>query len=94
MLNLDVVEVDERFRLCYGGTDELALLAKDMPLDRFETYLDPDAARMNRRVWILRHRDATQSNGYVNKGQAQRALDMIRDAKVEILAWQPQPESL
>lgn len=92
MISIDIVKIDEMFRLCYGGTEELVMLDDTQPLDRFETVMDNEAAQMHRRIWVLRHREAIKPYGYVNKGQAHRALDMICEAKVEIVEWQPQKE--
>ena len=82
---LDIVRIDDVFRLCYPQTDVPALVAPDNPVDMFECVLDEAAAKVNRRVWVLQRRERNTPPGYANKGRAERARQMIRDAKIEII---------
>jgi len=86
MALLDAVMIDGRFRLCCGGTNTPALVAADNPIDRFQTRLDPDAAALNRRVWLLERRATADPPGFINKGQALRCAGMLAEAGIKPLS--------
>ena len=82
---VDPVKIGDIFRLCYANTEEVVLLAPGLPLDKFETTLDPDEASQFRKVWLLGHRADDKPFGYQTKGQAFRVLEMCEKAKVEVM---------
>ena len=83
---LDAVKIDGRFRLCYGGTEELAMVAPDKPVDtRFKTRLTAESLQTNGRVFELVQKSSEDKPGYANGGQANRAIAMIQAAKIEIV---------
>ena len=81
MIPIDVVLVGDVVRFCYSDSEDIALVAENNPLDKFWT------RQVGQKVpeWILERRPEEVDPGFANKGQAQRCLDMIRDAKIEIL---------
>ena len=83
---VDAVRINDIFRLCYGGTEEIVLLAPELPLDKFETVLDPDAASQFKKVWLLGHRADDKPFGYQTKGQALRVIKMCQEAKIEVMS--------
>lgn len=85
MVNLDIVKIDDTFRLCYAQTSTPALVAENNPVDMFETVLDPDSSAQLRIKWLLQRRAATKSPGYRTRGAAERARKMIQEAGIEIL---------
>jgi hypothetical protein len=82
---VDPVKTGDVFRLCHAGTEDIVMLDETQPLDKFRTWLDPDAASQFRKVWLLGHREASLAPGYVNKGQALRALKMCQDNDIEVI---------
>ena len=76
---IDAVKIDDRFRLCYGDTEDIALVGDDPPImaDIWDTEIVVEAALKGRRVWILVRKPQNASLGYSTKGAALRALDMM-----------------
>ena len=89
MIPLDVVKIGDRFRLCYGATEIIAMVAENNPLDMFETKLDQKCAAEGQRVWILGRQASSSSPGFTNRGQAIRCRDMAAKANIAVL---PQEE--
>lgn len=85
MVSLDAVLINGRCRICYAGTELPALVAENSPVDMFETVLEQKAAEEGRRVWILQRRSSGKPPGFVNGGQANRCIQMLAEAKIEIV---------
>lgn len=86
MVTIDVVMIDGKFRLCCGGTEDLVLVGVDNPADRFDTYLDEEAARRGERVWVLARRASHLPPGFTTKGAALRCAEMLVEAGIELFA--------
>ena len=83
---IDPIKIDDVFRLCYGGTTKIILVAHGIPLDMFETVLDQEAARECTLKWCLQRREAIKAPGYLNGGQAIRTVRMCIENNLEVLA--------
>ena len=84
-LIIDVVLIGDVFRLCHAETETIVMLDATQSLDKFRTYLDPDEAAQNNKVWLLGHREANLAPGFVNKGMAYRTLAACCDNDIEVL---------
>lgn len=84
-------KIDEVFRVVYEGTDEPALVAPTLPLDkRFKVGLDLTRAAKLEARHVLLQRKATDPAGCASKREALRLIELCTEAKVEVL---PCPQS-
>lgn len=88
---LDVLKINDKFRVIYSGTRRVARVAPDLPLDkRFKVGLDPErAARLEVRH-VLLPRQATDPAGCTSKREAFRLIELCTQAKIEVI---PCPQS-
>jgi len=84
-MKIDAVKIEGMFRLCHGGSEEIILVGEGNPADRFDTYLDDEAAREGERVWMLTRRASHLPPGFTNKAAALRCAEMLIETGIELL---------